>query len=72
MAFEIVKESVERLYGFRWPDGVGFEEGCQQLLRERVAYWNDRVRRSYDEQGPSRATGGGGMGNDDRTSKPEA
>lgn len=54
--FGMVKESVKRAYGFDWPSGVSFEEGCQLLAKERVAYWNDRLRRRDDEQGTGRPT----------------
>ena len=54
--FEIIKESVKRAYGFDWPTGVGFEEGCRLLFEERMAYWNDWLRRRNDEQETGRPT----------------
>lgn len=52
--FEMVKESVKAVYGYVWPEGVGFEEGCRLLFEERIAYWDDRIRRGNDQQGASR------------------
>lgn len=42
--FDAIKESVAKLYGWTWPDGVGWKEGCLLLMQERVRYWDDRLR----------------------------
>lgn len=35
--FEMVKESVERLYGWKWPEGVGYQDGCEQLFEYLIS-----------------------------------
>lgn len=52
-----IKESYRTLYGFEWPEGMGLEEASKKLFSERMAYWDDRLRRRDDKQGAAGPTG---------------
>lgn len=38
-AFAMVRESALKLYGWQWPEGVGFHEGSVLLLNHLVERW---------------------------------